>query len=105
MSRFRCHVFICRNERDPDDPRGCCRSRGADEVIDRLKAEIHRRKLRREVRINKSGCLDQCSEGVSIVVYPEEVWYGHVRPEDVDEIIQSHIVEGRPVERLRTDRS
>ncbi len=105
MSRFRCHVFVCQNERKPEDPRGCCRSRGAVEVLDRLKGEIHRLKLHREVRINKAGCLDQCAEGVSLVVYPEEVWYGHVTPEDVDEIIENHIVGGNPVERLRTDRS
>jgi (2Fe-2S) ferredoxin len=40
-----------------------------------------------------------------MVVYPEEVWYGQVSPEDVDEIIENHIVGGNPVERLRTDRS
>ena len=105
MSRFRCHIFVCQNDRNPEDPRGCCRSRGAAEVLDRLKGEIHRLKLHREVRINKAGCLDQCAEGVSLVVYPEEVWYGHVTPEDVDEIIENHIVGGNPVERLRTDRS
>jgi (2Fe-2S) ferredoxin len=35
-----------------------------------------------------------------VVVYPEAVWYGHVSPADVDEIIESHIIGGRPVERL-----
>jgi (2Fe-2S) ferredoxin len=53
------------------------------------------------VRANKSGCLDQCELGPTVVVYPEAVWYGHVQPEDVDEIIDSHIVNGQPVERLR----
>jgi len=52
------------------------------------------------VRANKSGCLDQCEIGPTVVVYPEAVWYGHVQPEDVDEIIDSHIIGGRPVERL-----
>ncbi len=105
MNRFRCHVFVCQNVREPDDPRGCCGEKGSVDVLDRLKGGIHRRKLRREVRINKAGCLDQCDKGVSIVVYPEGVWYGHVRPEDVEEIIESHIVGGKPVERLRTDRT
>jgi len=52
------------------------------------------------VRANKSGCLDQCELGPTVVVYPEAIWYGQVRPEDVDEIIESHIVGGRPVQRL-----
>ena len=52
------------------------------------------------VRPNKAGCLDQCDRGVTLVVYPEGVWYGGVQVEDVDEIISEHIVAGRPVERL-----
>ncbi len=53
------------------------------------------------VRINKSLCLDQCEHGPTVVVYPEAVWYGHVKPEDAAEIVQEHLVGGRPVERLR----
>ena len=52
------------------------------------------------MRANKCGCLDQCELGPTVVVYPEAVWYGHVTPDDVDEIIESHIVGGQPVERL-----
>jgi len=52
------------------------------------------------VRANKAGCLDQCEVGPTVVVYPEAVWYGHVTPADVDEIIDSHIIGGQPVERL-----
>jgi (2Fe-2S) ferredoxin len=57
--------------------------------------------LKATVRANKSGCLDQCEHGPTVVVYPEAVWYGFVQPEDVVEIVQEHIVNGRPVERLR----
>ena len=53
------------------------------------------------VRINKSLCLDQCEHGPTVVVYPEAVWYGFVRPEDAAEIVEQHLVGGRPVERLR----
>jgi (2Fe-2S) ferredoxin len=53
------------------------------------------------VRINKSGCLDQCEHGPMVVVYPEAVWYGNMRPEDAAEIVAEHLVRGRPVERLR----
>jgi len=52
------------------------------------------------VRANKAGCLDQCEVGPTVVVYPEAVWYSHVTPADVDEIIDSHIIGGKPVQRL-----
>jgi (2Fe-2S) ferredoxin len=53
------------------------------------------------VRANQAGCLDVCEFGPAVVVYPEGVWYGRVTPEDVDEIIERHILGGEPVERLR----
>ena len=53
------------------------------------------------MRANQSGCLDQCEHGPNVVVYPDAVWDGHVTEADVDEIIESHIVGGKPVERLR----
>ena len=52
------------------------------------------------MRANKSGCLEQCEVGPTVVVYPDAVWYGGVTPADVDEIIDSHIVGGQPVKRL-----
>lgn len=102
MSRFEKHVFVCQNERKPDDPRGCCLAKGSAEVLDRLKETIHKRGLNRKIRINKAGCLDQCALGVSIVVYPEGVWYGRVSLNDVEEIVEKHLIGGQPVERLRT---
>ncbi len=56
------------------------------------------------VRINTAGCMDRCEEGPVLVVYPEGVWYTYVDREDIDEILEQHIVGGRPVERLRLDR-
>jgi (2Fe-2S) ferredoxin len=99
--RFRHHVFVCENRRSEDDPRGSCGCKGSAAIREALKAEIARRGLKKEVRANASGCLDACAEGPSIVVYPEGVWYGHVAPEDVPEIVESHLVNGVPVERLR----
>lgn len=66
-----------------------------------LKEAVVRAGIAKQVRVNKSGCLDQCERGITIVVYPEAVWYGHVALTDVDEIVQEHLVNGRSVERLR----
>jgi len=98
--RFRHHVFVCENLRPDVDPRGCCAARGGTAVREALKAELKRRGLQGRVRANAAGCLDACAHGVSLVVYPEGVWYGGVRPEDVPEIVESHLLGGRPVERL-----
>ena len=65
-----------------------------------FKQKLAERGLKGRVRANQSGCLDQCEHGPNIVVYPEAVWYGRVTEADVDEIIDSHIVGGKPVERL-----
>lgn len=53
------------------------------------------------MRANACGCLDACARGVSVVVYPEGVWYQRVAVADVEEIVDRHLVGGSPVERLR----
>lgn len=104
MPPFLRHVFVCENRRDSGNPKGCCASKGAQEVRSRLKKLAFDAGLRGKVRINSAGCLDQCEGGVTIVVYPEGVWYGGVTADDVEELFREHIQNGRPVERLRTGR-
>ena len=101
MPPFERHVFVCTNERPAGHPRGCCSAKESAVIRDTLKARCHQEGLHEQIRINKSGSLDQCEHGPTIVVYPEAVWYGFVRPEDVEEIVQSHLINGKPVERLR----
>jgi len=72
-------------------------------VRSRLKKLAFDAGLRGRVRINSAGCLDQCEHGVAVVVYPEAVWYGGVTVADVDELFREHVLNGRPVERLRLD--
>ena len=100
MAKFERHIFICTNQRPEGHPRGCCSPSGEGDLHRLFKMKLAQRGIKGTVRANKSGCLDQCEIGPTVVVYPEAVWYGHVTPEDVDEIIDSHIIGGRPVERL-----
>ena len=100
MPSFQRHVFVCINERSADHPKGCCKAKGGVEVRDKLKQELKLRGLSKIVRANNSGCLDQCEHGVTVVVYPEQVWYGHVTVDDVVEIIDKHLVGGEIVTRL-----
>ena len=101
MPPFERHVFVCVNQREPGHFRGCCSDKGSREIRERMKALAKQMGLEGKVRINESGCLDQCEHGVTIVVYPEAVWYGFVKASDVEEIVRSHLVDGRAVERLR----
>ena len=101
MAQFQRHVFICMNQRPADSPKGCCAAKGGAEVASELKRKLYERGFKRIVRANKSYCLDQCARGVALVVYPEGVWYGGVTVDDLDELIEEHIIGGKPVERLR----
>jgi (2Fe-2S) ferredoxin len=101
MSYYRYHVFFCCNQRD--NGRACCNDHGAQQMRDYAKGRIKQLGLsgKEKVRINQAGCMDRCEEGPVMVVYPEEIWYTYVDQEDVDEIIEQHLVNGRVVERLR----
>lgn len=101
MSRFSRHVFVCTNLRAADNPKGSCALKGGAEVQARFKELVHLRGLKGKVRANSSGCLDACEHGISVVVYPDAVWYGGVTLADVEEIVDKHLVGGEPVERLR----
>jgi (2Fe-2S) ferredoxin len=96
---YACHVFCCVNERTEGHPRGSCRARGAEPLRDYMKKRAKELKLK-GVRINQSGCLDRCELGPALVIYPEGVWYHYDTQEDVDEILERHVMKGERVERL-----
>ena len=100
MSRFQRHVFVCINEREPGHPKGCCLEKGSAEVRDKLKAELKKRNLSHIVRANNAGCLDACEYGISMVIYPEGIWYGGVKVDDIEEIIDRTIINGEVIQRL-----
>lgn len=94
-------MFFCCNQRS--NGRECCADKGAEELRAYCKQRIRALGLKGpgKVRVNLAGCMDRCSEGPTLVVYPEGVWYSYKTRADIDEIVDSHIVGGIPVERLR----
>ncbi len=101
MAIFERHIFICENVREKGHERGCCAEKGGEQVRELFKKALAKRGLKGRMRANKAGCLDQCEIGPTVVVYPEGVWYGLVRTaEDVDEIVDQHLIGGKVVERL-----
>ncbi|MDO8679649.1 MAG: (2Fe-2S) ferredoxin domain-containing protein [Acidobacteriota bacterium] len=100
MPPFDKHLFICCNRREPGNAKGSCDPAGSEALQKAFKKALAARGLTRRIRANKSGCLDQCEFGPTVVVYPDAVWYSKVTEADVDEIIDEHIIGGRPVQRL-----
>ena len=101
MSYYKYHVFFCTNLRE--DGRQSCQQCGAQATRDYLKQRTKELGIAgpNQIRINTAGCLDRCEQGPVLVVYPEAVWYTYVDREDVEEILQEHLLKGRVVERLR----
>jgi (2Fe-2S) ferredoxin len=96
---FSAHVFVCCNRRPDGHRRGSCAARGSEDLRDYLKVRAKELGLR-NVRVNMAGCLDRCEFGPTMVIYPEGVWYSPKSREDVDEILQAHLVAGGRASRL-----
>ena len=96
------HFFVCTNRRGPAAPKPSCAGNGSEDVLFALREQRERRGLSADIYITATGCLGPCpSEGASVVVYPEAVWYTGVTVDDVNEIVEKHMIGDDPVERLR----
>ena len=97
MGQYAKHIFVCTY-----GP-WCSQDGNTDAIVNRLKQGISEAGLRGRVRINRSGCLNQCGHGPMVVIYPEGRWYAGVQADDVPELLTEEIVNGRPVTRLLYD--
>jgi (2Fe-2S) ferredoxin len=95
MGQYRTHVFVCTTGES------CPKEGDVEAYVKYLRGEAVKAGLRTEVRVNKAGCFSQCGHGPMMVVYPDDVWYAGVQESDLQEILESHILGGKPVERLR----
>lgn len=102
MSYYRKHLFFCTNRRADDADRPSCAMCGSPELRGWTKSRIRELGMAGPggIRVNTAGCLDRCELGPVLVVYPDAVWYTYIDETDLEEIIQSHLVEGKPVVRL-----
>ena len=101
-SYYQRHIFFCLNQRENGE--ASCGDHDAQAAFDHCKARVKQAGLAGpgKVRVNKAGCLDRCAGGPIAVVYPEAVWYSYVDKSDIDEIVESHLRDGKVVERLLT---
>ena len=101
MSPYHKHVFFCVNQRAAGED--CCNNHNAQAARDYVKDKVKMLGISTEkntIRINSAGCLGRCDLGPVLVVYPEAVWYTYIDQQDLDEIIEEHLTNGRIVERL-----
>ena len=98
---YKYHVFFCTNQRQ--DGRACCQDHDAAAMRNYAKDRVKQLGLAVPggVRVNTAGCMGRCSEGPTMAVYPQGIWYRYDSQADIDEIIDTHLVNDRPVERLQ----
>lgn len=96
LTIYKKHVFVCVTGKT-------CPDQGSFAVFEALKKEIQERGLKKDIRINKAGCFDQCGNGPMVVVYPQATWYAHVQVSDCQEIVESHLIGDKVVTRLLYD--
>ena len=95
MGQYDRHVFVCTSG-------DTCPTQGdVEKFVKVLRDGARAAGRQQDVRINKAGCFSQCGHGPMLVVYPDDVWYAGVQESDLKEILDSHIIGGAPVERLR----
>ncbi len=92
MDFYRSHVLVCGGTG--------CTSSGSSEIIDKFESGLSAHGLEKEVKVVRTGCFGLCEAGPIVIVYPEGSFYSRVKPEDVEEIVEEHLLKGRIVERL-----
>lgn len=100
MHKPKHHIFVCTSSRANGPAKGYCHSNEGLEIMQRFIEEIDDREIGGDVFLSNTGCFGICEKGPIVVIYPDNVWYGSVSADDVEEIINSHIGAGKVVERL-----
>jgi len=83
---FKKVVFVCGNERPPEE-RCSCGASGGKALRDTLKGMVKERHLNGHIRVSQSGCMDKCEKGPNLMVFPDNVWFSHVSDEDLPGIL------------------
>ncbi len=101
MPKPETQILVCTNERPADGPKPSCAPRGALEVYHRFKDRVKELGIRDRVMVVRTGCLKHCSQGITVAIWPQNLWYRGVTLDDVEQILRESVLERREVERLR----
>lgn len=100
MEKPKYHVFVCSSSRLNGQQQGVCHVKESADIIQTFLEELEDRGLSGEIMITNTGCLGLCNSGPIVIVYPDGVWYSEVSVDDVEEIVESHLENGKKVTRL-----
>lgn len=100
MIKPKYHVFVCTSSRINGSQKGYCHSNAGVEIVTNFMESLEENGLSGDVMVSNTGCLGLCNDGPVVVIYPEGTWYGKVTPDDVEEIVESHLMGGEVVTRL-----
>lgn len=78
----------------------CCTSLGSQKIVEKFKIEVRKHNLNNKVEIKETGCLGFCSQGPMAIIFPEEIAYFKIRPEDVVEIVGKTLVGKKVIKSL-----
>lgn len=101
MPKPEVQILVCVNERPQGAPKPCCAHRGSLDVYYRFKDRLRELGIRDRAIVTRTGCLKHCSRGITVAVWPFNYWYGGVTLDDVEEILETTVIGGEEVERLR----
>ena len=99
---YKKHIFFCINKREEGHPRGCCAKKDSLKLRNYMKLKVKELGLL-DIRVNTSGCLDRCEEGPCMVIYPEGIWYRAENKNDIDYIMEKHILLNQHAEHLKIE--
>jgi (2Fe-2S) ferredoxin len=94
-------IFVCSNQRPPGHPRGSCNERGAREILMKFSELLDAKGLWGKVLLSTTSCLGPCYEGPVVSILPDNIWYGNLQSRDVENIVEDHIINGKPLEKLQ----
>ena len=95
MKTFKKHILVCTSEKPLH-----CAELGGLLLLQEFRKQVNERNLQNDFYVTKTGCTDQHSCGPTIIIYPDGIWYKEVKLSDIAEIIESHLLNGKIVERL-----
>ncbi len=78
-----------------------CSASSSEKIIENIRAELVKRGIEGEVNLVKTGCFGLCQKGPIMAIFPDNIYYCHVKPEDAERIVEEHIVNGRVIEDLQ----
>ncbi|MCD7725296.1 MAG: (2Fe-2S) ferredoxin domain-containing protein [Clostridiales bacterium] len=103
MEKPQKHILVCTSCRLNGVQAGACITKNSDEIVSEFLDQLEANELSDSVMVSNTGCFGFCSKGPVAVVYPDNVWYGNITVEDVEEIVEEHILNGNIVEHLLMD--